>query len=46
MNGEDGMKTEKRNISNNSMIRGKMMEFLLIGMKTELRLGSGFTKME
>ena len=45
-NGEDGTKMEKKNILSNSIKKGKMMAFLLIGTKMELRLESGIIKMD
>ena len=40
-NGEDGMKMERKNMLNNLTKKVKMMGFLFIGMKMELRLGNG-----
>lgn len=44
-NGEDGTKMGKKNISNNSMKKEKMMAFLSIGTKMELRQENGIIKM-
>ena len=46
VNGEDGTKMERKNILNNSIKKGKMMAFLFIGIKMELRLESGIIKMD
>ena len=46
VNGEDGTKMEKKNILSNSMKKEKMMAFLLIGTKMELRLANGIIKMD
>ena len=46
VNGEDGMKMERKNILNNSIKKGKMMAFLLFGTKMELRLENGIIKMD
>ena len=46
VNGEDGMKMERKNILNNSIKKGKMMAFLLFGTKMELRLENGIIKKE
>ena len=44
-NGEDGMKMARKNMLNILTKKVKMMVFLFIGIKTELRLGSGTIKM-
>ena len=44
-NGEDGMKMERKSMSNILTKKVKMMGFLFIGIKTELRLESGTIKM-
>ena len=46
VNGEDGIKMERKNILNNSIKKGKMMAFLLFGTKMELRLENGIIKMD
>ena len=45
-NGEDGMKMERKNMLKSLTKMAKMMGFLFIGMKMELRLGNGIIKME
>ena len=45
-NGEDGMKMERKSMSNILTKKVKMMGSLFIGMKMELRLGNGIIKME
>ena len=45
VNGEDGTKMGRKNILNNLIVREKMMAFLLIGTKRELRLENGIIKM-
>ncbi|MFL3005556.1 MAG: hypothetical protein ACJZ1R_05250 [Candidatus Neomarinimicrobiota bacterium] len=44
-NGEDGMKMERKNMLNILTKKVKMMGFLFIGIKTDLRLGNGIIKM-
>ncbi len=45
-NGEDGMIMEKKSIQRHLMIEVKMMEFLFIGIRMELKLENGLTKMD